>query len=145
MAPDVEKAVSGAGKMAGVPAVYKEKVKNLKKYMMMKKIAVPVMQGKVALHFGHCQEFYLYQVDQSEIVRQETLTPPPHQPGIIPKWLHQQDITDVIAGGMGQRAIDIFNDLGINVFVGAPSKEAATIVKDFLNGNLETQANLCDH
>ena len=113
--------------------------------MMMKKIAVPVIKGEVARHFGHCQEFFLYQVDQSEIVGQEALTPPPHQPGIIPKWLHQQDITDVIAGGMGQRAIDIFNELGINVYVGAPSKDAATIVRDFLNGNLETQANLCDH
>jgi predicted Fe-Mo cluster-binding NifX family protein len=111
----------------------------------MKKIAIPTSQGKLAMHFGHCQEFHLFDVNGSAIENQEALTPPPHQPGVIPKWIHQQGATDVIAGGMGQKAINIFNQLGINVFVGAPSKDSRTIVEEFLNGSLETQANLCDH
>lgn len=111
----------------------------------MKKIAVPTSQGKLARHFGHCQEFNFFEVNDSKIENEEAMTPPPHQPGIIPKWIHQQGATDVIAGGMGQRAIAIFNQLGINVYVGAPSKDSRTIVEEFLNGELETQANLCDH
>ena len=112
---------------------------------IMKKIALPMSQGKVARHFGHCQEFHLFEVNNSQIENEEAKIPPPHQPGIIPKWIHQQGATDVIAGGMGQRAIDIFNQLGINVYVGAPSKDSRSIIEEFLNGTLETQANLCDH
>lgn len=111
----------------------------------MKKIAIPVSQGKLARHFGHCSEFHFFEVNQSEILNHDTLTPPPHQPGLLPKWISQQGGTDVIAGGMGQRAIDIFNQSGINVFVGAPSKDSKTVVEEFLRGTLETQANLCDH
>lgn len=119
------------------------KVKIIRK--TMKKIAIPVTQGKLARHFGHCEEFHLFEINNSEIIGEEALTPPPHQPGTIPKWVHQQGTTDVIAGGMGQRAIDIFNQLGINVFVGAPTVDSRKIVEDFLKGELETQANLCDH
>ncbi|MCF8335728.1 MAG: NifB/NifX family molybdenum-iron cluster-binding protein [Bacteroidales bacterium] len=111
----------------------------------MKKIAIPMSQGKVARHFGHCQVFHLFEVNDSKIENEESLTPPPHQPGVIPKWIHHQGATDVIAGGMGQRAIDIFNQLGINVYVGAPGKDSRTIIEAFLNGTLETHANLCDH
>ncbi|MFP4620036.1 MAG: NifB/NifX family molybdenum-iron cluster-binding protein [Bacteroidales bacterium] len=111
----------------------------------MKKIAVPVNEGELARHFGHCREFHLFEVNDSKIFSEETMTPPPHQPGVIPKWIHQQGATDVIAGGIGQRAIEIFNQLGINVYVGAPSKDSRSIIEEFLNDTLETQANLCDH
>ena len=112
---------------------------------MTKKIAIPVSQGKLARHFGHCREFHCFQVNDSEIVDHESMVPPPHAPGAIPHWINQQGATDVISGGMGQRAISIFNGLGINVFVGAPSKDPRKIVEEFLNGELETQANMCDH
>lgn len=111
----------------------------------MKKIAIPTINGLLCRHFGHCQEFHVFEVEDSEVSNQSALTPPPHAPGVIPKWLGEQGVTDVIAGGMGQRAIDIFNQQGVNVFVGAPDKPSGTIVRDFLSGNLETQANMCDH
>ena len=111
----------------------------------MKKIAVPVIDGILCKHFGHCQEFHVFDIDNSQIVNHERLTPPPHAPGVIPNWLKEKGISDVIAGGMGQRAIDIFNDQGVNVFVGAPDKNSESIVQDFLSGNLKTQANMCDH
>lgn len=111
----------------------------------MKKIAVPVIDGILCKHFGHCQEFHIFEVNDSNISNSVAKTPPPHAPGVIPNWLGEQGVTDVIAGGMGQRAIDIFNKRGVNVFVGAPDKEAEIVVKDFLAGDLKTQANMCDH
>jgi predicted Fe-Mo cluster-binding NifX family protein len=111
----------------------------------MKKIAVPVSQGKLALHFGHCQEFHFFTIEDEQVGNSEALNPPPHAPGVIPEWVSQQGATDIIAGGMGQRAIDIFNQRGVNVFVGAPSKDPQKIVEEFISGELETQANLCDH
>jgi predicted Fe-Mo cluster-binding NifX family protein len=112
---------------------------------MQKKIAIPVSEGKLAMHFGHCREFHFFTVENEQIGEVEVQTPPPHSPGVIPQWVSRQQATDIIAGGMGQRAIDIFNQQGVNVFVGAPTREPRAIVEEFLAGTLETQANMCDH
>ena len=111
----------------------------------MQRIAVPVMDNLLSTHFGHCQEFHLFDVENKEIKNISKEVPPPHEPGILPKWLHEQGATDVISGGMGQRAIRIFNDQKINVYVGAPIEEPEKLVKDFLSGHLPTTANMCSH
>jgi predicted Fe-Mo cluster-binding NifX family protein len=46
---------------------------------------------------------------------------------------------------MGQRAIQLFNQNGVNVFVGAPKVEAQELVNDFLNETLNLSANYCNH
>ncbi len=111
----------------------------------MKKIAVPVSGGALSAHFGHCEHFFICQVDNDKITNQEKQTPPAHEPGVYPSWLHEQGVTDVITGGIGQRAIDIFKQNSINVFVGAPQDDPKTIVEDFISGTLELSANYCDH
>ncbi len=75
----------------------------------------------------------------------EKLVPPPHEPGILPKWIAEKGATDILAGGMGQKAIQIFNANKINVFVGAPQLNSKELVNGFLNGNLTFNANYCDH
>lgn len=112
---------------------------------MNRKIAVPVASALLCPHFGHCEQFFVYDVEDSTVVKEARLTPPPHEPGVLPKWLAENNVTDVISGGMGQRAINIFNQENINVFVGAPSIPPSEIISQFLSGTLETRANLCDH
>jgi predicted Fe-Mo cluster-binding NifX family protein len=51
----------------------------------------------------------------------------------------------VIAGGMGQKAIQLFQKNDINVFVGAPVETPETLVRDFLADKLELTANYCNH
>lgn len=111
------------------------------------KIAVPVAQGVLCLHFGHCQSFALVEVDEESrtIVSQETLPPPPHEPGVLPRWLHEKGADLVIAGGMGMRAQQIFQQQGVKVIVGAPSAAPGDVVQAYLEGRLETGDNLCDH
>ena len=112
----------------------------------MKKIAIPIANNKLSSHFGHCEHFFFIEVNNNnEITNEEILIPPEHQPGTYPNWLAENGITDVIAGGLGQRAIDILNEKGVNVFVGAGVDEPMSIAKNFLNGTLTTQANMCDH
>ncbi|MFP4041909.1 MAG: NifB/NifX family molybdenum-iron cluster-binding protein [Bacteroidales bacterium] len=111
----------------------------------MKKIAVPVVDGTLCNHFGHCQEFHLFLVKDGKIDKKEKITPPPHAPGVIPNWLGEQKVTDVIVGGIGQRAIDIFNSQGVNVYAGAPNKPSEEIVENFIKGTLTLNENLCDH
>ncbi len=108
------------------------------------KIAIPLAEGKLTAHFGHCQEFALIDVEENEIKNKEFLVPPPHEPGVLPRWLHELGAKVVIAGGMGHRAIDLFNQAGISVVTGAPSEEPETLVKSYLNNTLASGDNLCE-
>ncbi|NLF67589.1 MAG: ATPase [Candidatus Anammoximicrobium sp.] len=111
------------------------------------KIAIPMAGGQLCLHFGHCQEFALIDVDEATGQPRQTtfLTPPAHEPGVLPRWLHQQGADVIIAGGMGQRAQQLFAENGIKVVVGAPGNTPENIVQAYLNGTLASGQNLCDH
>lgn len=112
---------------------------------MNKKIAIPIENGVLSAHFGHCQQFAIVEVVNSTITEVKELTPPEHLPGAYPRWVAEFGVTDVIGGGMGQKAIDLFNQQNINVFVGAPAKSARELVSDFITGKLDLSANYCNH
>ncbi|MDQ1770518.1 ATPase [Labilibaculum sp. A4] len=112
---------------------------------MKKKIAIPVKDGILDGHFGHCSHFALLDVMDKAIVTEELVAAPPHEPGLLPPFLADLGVTDVIAGGMGSRAIQIFNQHNVNVFVGAPQLDAKELVKGFLDESLSFTANYCDH
>jgi predicted Fe-Mo cluster-binding NifX family protein len=117
----------------------------IKRIIMVKRIAIPLENGMLCAHFGHCSQFAIIDADSTTIVNEALVTPPPHEPGLLPAWLAEKGVTDVIAGGMGQRAIDLFNQQKINVFVGANSKSPSLLAKELLNGTIVAGANLCDH
>lgn len=112
---------------------------------MKKRIAIPLENGILCSHFGHCRQFAIIDADNNSVSEETLVTPPPHEPGLLPAWLAEKGVTDVIAGGMGQRAISIFNHNKINVFVGAPVKPPKELAADLIKGRLETGANYCDH
>lgn len=70
---------------------------------------------------------------------------PEHQPGLLPSWLKERGVNLVIAGGMGSRAHSLFQAASIEVVTGAPADSAAAIVRQYLEGNLVTGDNACDH
>ncbi len=109
------------------------------------KFAIPLAEGKLTAHFGHCQEFALVDVEDNEIKNKETLVPPPHEPGVLPKWLREQGTNVIIAGGMGGRALDLFAQNNIAVIVGASTLTPEELVKQYLDNTLQTGGNVCDH
>ena len=109
------------------------------------KFAIPLAEGKLTAHFGHCQEFALVEVEDNQIKTKETLVPPPHEPGVLPKWLHEQGANVIIAGGMGARALDLFTQNDIKVIVGAAALAPEELVEQYLNNTLQTGGNVCDH
>ena len=110
------------------------------------KIAVPLVNGNLSMHFGHCDSFAVMSVGADGLVTlREDLTPPPHEPGLLPRWLHEQGAEIIIAGGMGQRAQQLFSQQNIVVVTGAPSDAPDKVVQSYLSGTLRTGANLCDH
>ena len=110
------------------------------------KIAIPTVDGVLYPHFGHCQQFAVLDVDpeMKSINRVEMLTPPPHEPGVLPAWLNQMGCKVIIAGGMGGRAVGLFRQNGIEVIMGAPNGKPEEIVTAYLNSKLTTGANPCD-
>lgn len=112
---------------------------------MIRIFAVPMENGLLSSHFGHCQTFAIIKVEDNSIVDFKEVIPPEHEPGLYPKWISQFNVTDVIAGGIGQQAINLFKEQKINVFYGAPLKEPKELVVDFLNNRLKLSANYCDH
>jgi len=111
------------------------------------RIAIPVAAGKLATHFGHCEEFALIDVDSENrnIVSKEVIDAPPHQPGLLPGWLAGHGAEVIIAGGMGMRAQQLFAQQNIRVVVGAPTETPEAITRAFLTDTLQTGSNLCDH
>ena len=111
------------------------------------KIAIPLTDGKLSQHFGHCEQFAIIDVDSSskEIKSQELVNPPAHEPGALPKWLHGIGVNLIIAGGMGQRAQQLFTQNDIKVVVGASSSLPEELVSAYLQDTLQIGDNICDH
>ena len=110
------------------------------------KIAIPLADGRLCMHFGHCEQFALVETDeQNNIVSKTLLTPPPHEPGVLPAWLHEQGADVIIAGGMGSRAQQLFAQNNITVVVGAPAEPPEQLVAAYLNDTLAVGDNTCDH
>jgi len=103
------------------------------------KYAVPMSGGLVATHFGHCEQFALINVDEAkkQILNKEFVPSPGHEA--------EQGVSVVIAGGMGSRAQNLFQQNRIGVIIGAMGKDPEKTVLDYLNGMLATGDNICDH
>ena len=111
------------------------------------RIAIPMTDGRLAQHFGHCEKFALVDVDPvtKEITASTEVAAPEHQPGLLPPWLKERDVNIVIAGGMGARAHSLFQAASIEVLTGAPAESPTAIVRQYLDGKLVTGENACDH
>lgn len=111
------------------------------------RVAIPVADGKLANHFGHCESFALLDIElqQRHLSDRQDVAAPPHEPGLLPRWLADQGVEMIIAGGMGQRAQDLFIKSGITVYVGAPVATPEVLVQNFMSGSLALGNNCCDH
>lgn len=111
------------------------------------KVAIPLADGKLTAHFGHCRSFALVDADPAEkkILGRVDIEAPQHEPGLLPPWLAERGATVIIAGGMGQRAQGLFTEQGIKVIVGAAAELPETLVLQYLSGTLITGSNVCDH
>lgn len=111
------------------------------------RFAIPVTGGTMSPHFGHCEHFALIDVDEQskKILKKELVPPPAHQPGVLPEWLAEQGVSLVIAGGMGSRAQSIFQQNNIVVIIGTMENDPEKAVLNYLNGQLATGDNICDH
>lgn len=106
------------------------------------KIAVAAMGTTVAGHFGHCENFRFFDTEDGRILSEQSVPNPGHRPGFLPNFLADHGAQVVIAGGMGGGAVDIFNERGVQVIVGAQG-DARAAVEAYLRGELVSTGSVC--
>lgn len=106
------------------------------------KIAVACMGDMVAQHFGHCENFCLFDTENGKITETKNVVNPGHKPGFLPNFLGDMGTEVIISGGMGGGAIEIFNERNIEVIIGAEGN-AQQAVECYLKGELKSTGSVC--
>lgn len=109
------------------------------------RFAIPTNGGVLTAHFGHCEKFAIVDIENGEVVKNEMVSPPVHEPGVYPAFLAGEGVSVIIAGGMGQKAQDLFAQNNIKVCMGVSDGDPVDLVKAYLANKLVTGDNLCDH
>ena len=110
-----------------------------------KKFAVPTVDKILTPHFGHCDQFAIIDTENDGIISVDFVSPPVHQPGVYPRFLADQGVDVIISGGMGHKAQDLFAQNNIEVCMGVIDGSPRSLVEQYLNRQLQTGQNLCDH
>jgi predicted Fe-Mo cluster-binding NifX family protein len=108
----------------------------------MMRIAIAGEGNKVTEHFGHCVNFLLFDVENGQITKEESITNPGHKPGFLPNYLADRGVNVIISGGMGGGAVEIFNERNVEVVVGARG-DARIAAESYLKGELRTTGSVC--
>lgn len=99
---------------------------------------------EVSAHFGHCQKYAIFSVENDKTIRGADLNSPGHEPGKLPRFLAEHGANLVIAGGMGPRAIDLFHQNGIDVILGV-SGDVDSVAEAYVRGDLTAGESTCHH
>lgn len=99
------------------------------------------MNNELGSYFEQCSEFALFTVGNKKKIKKEILNA--HlQAGIHPYWLAENGVTDIIAKRINESTVNKLNAFKINVFTGVETSNPDQLVKEFLNGSMETKAIL---
>ena len=108
------------------------------------KIAVTYEDGNVFQHFGHTENFKIYNVEDGEVKSAEVLSTNGTGHEALAGLLADQNVDVLICGGCGSGAADALGQAGIQVFSGAEG-DADVAVMTYLRGELKSAGVNCDH
>ena len=108
------------------------------------KLAISTDNNMVSAHFGRCQYYTIVEIEENKIISQLQVDTPPHQPGVLPKFLNEKGVNCVITGGMGPRAQNLFKEMNIEPVIGVTGN-VDDVIQDFLNGRLKLGESQCTH
>jgi predicted Fe-Mo cluster-binding NifX family protein len=117
----------------------------------MKKIAFACednkgLESEMSMHFGRCPYYVMVNVDGKDVKQTEAIANPffnGHVPGAVPEFINKQSVNVMIAGGMGPKAIDMFNGFGIEVVTGVGG-QVGNVLQAYLDGKISGAA-ACAH
>ncbi len=109
------------------------------------KIAVPSYSGQVDEHFGHCQYFTVYTVNDNKEITGEEIVPSPSGCGCksnIAEILANMGVSVMLAGNMGGGAVNVLGSYGIDVIRGC-SGSTKDVAIGWVNGNITDNGVEC--
>ena len=106
------------------------------------KIAIATDGNFVSAHFGRCPSFTIVEIEGGKLVNRTVIDNPGHHPGFLPQFLHKNGVNAIVAGGMGQRALGLFAEAGIEVIVGI-SGNLDEVINKIVSGTLDGGESLC--
>ena len=105
------------------------------------------LDSVAAHHFGRCPYYVFVDVEERKVQKVATLPNPTyerHTPGAVPAFIHAQGADVMLTGGMGRRAIDLFQQYGIRAHTGAAGTVRRAL-EQFLGGALEDAVPCREH
>jgi len=108
------------------------------------RVAIATDGNMVAPHFGRCQAYTIVDIVNGEVVGRTLVENPGHQPGFLPAFLAERGVNCIIAGGMGPRAQGLFAQYNILTITGVTGP-IEQVLEDFINDDLQTGPNICEH
>jgi predicted Fe-Mo cluster-binding NifX family protein len=106
------------------------------------RIAISTDSGFVSEHFGRCPSFTIIDIEDGRVTSTKVLENPGHQPGAIPRFLHEKGVNCIVAGGMGMRARGFFDEAGIQAILGITGR-LDDVISGLRNGTLKGGESLC--
>ena len=109
------------------------------------KVAVPTRGNNVDDHFGHCEAYTIFSIEETQKVISSELLPSPQGCGCksnIAAVLKQKGVSVLLAGNMGNGALNVLMNQGIEVFRGNTG-DVNKLIVEFLKGNVGDSGDGC--
>jgi predicted Fe-Mo cluster-binding NifX family protein len=106
------------------------------------RIAISSDGDQVSSHFGRCPTFTVVDIEQGKAIKRDSIDNPGHQPGFIPKFLHEKGVQCIVSGGMGARAIQLFTEFNIKTILGV-SGSIEEVIGKLEQGTLKSGESVC--
>lgn len=109
------------------------------------RIAVTYEDGNVFQHFGHTEQFKIYDITEGKVTGEEIAGTEGSGHGALAGFLNEKHADVLICGGIGRGALDALAEAGIEVYGGVTGK-TDNAVEEFLTGNLDYNPDIqCSH
>ena len=108
------------------------------------KVAAAYENGEVFQHFGHTKQFKVYEIEDGKVVSSEIIETNGQGHSALADFLHEQAVSTVICGGIGEGAQAAITEQGIELFAGV-SGQADEAVEKYIKGELTSTGANCDH
>ena len=105
------------------------------------------MEGKIAEHFRRAPEFVLVETEEKQVKSVKAIKNPYLKdpvPGVLPEFIKKTGANVVLTGGAGPMAVKALNEMGITLVLGCKGK-ISDAVRGYLEENLKTGSNICEH
>ncbi|MEG0806370.1 MAG: DUF134 domain-containing protein [Lachnospiraceae bacterium] len=117
----------------------------LKNGGILMKIAVTYENGEVFQHFGHCENFKIYTIEDKAVKTAQVVSAIGSGHGALAGFLNDNDVDILICGGIGGGARVALDEAGIKLYpgvVGNADESVNALLRDALEFNPNT---MCEH